>query len=234
MTQPNSPERGTYVRNMFGRIARRYDLLNRVMTFGQDRSWRRHSIDLLSPPEAAKILDLGSGTGDMSIEIRKQFPESMVVAVDFTPEMMSYGRKRNGGETILWVVADVHNLPFSPESFHGVTSGFLMRNVPDVNPVLGEQNRVLKSGGQCICLDTTPPRRSLLSPILDFHLNSVIPRMGSLLAGDMEAYQYLPSTTEGFLPAEILAQRMVSAGFTKVRFTRLMLGTIAIHWGCKA
>jgi demethylmenaquinone methyltransferase/2-methoxy-6-polyprenyl-1,4-benzoquinol methylase len=108
-----------------------------------------------------------------------------------------------------------------------------MRNVADVQRAWAEQQRVLKPGGRVVCLDTTPPPRNVLRPFIEFHLHLVIPALGKMIAGDSDAYTYLPDSTEGFLSAEALADRMRDAGFREVGFRRLMFGTMALHWGVK-
>ncbi len=233
MSHLKGEARARYVRAMFARIAGRYDLLNGLMTLGQDTSWRREAVRRLAPTPRARVLDLGTGTGDLAFEVRRQAPGARLVAADFTPEMMALGRSRPGGEEVAWVVADALNLPFAQDTFDGVISGFLMRNVIDVDRALAEQYRALRPGGALVCLDTTPPRPGPLHPLLTFHLHRVVPLLGRLVAGDAEAYNYLPDSTEGFLAAEALAERMDRAGFEAVGFVRRMLGTVAIHWGRK-
>jgi demethylmenaquinone methyltransferase/2-methoxy-6-polyprenyl-1,4-benzoquinol methylase len=112
-------------------------------------------------------------------------------------------------------------------------SGFLLRNVSDTRRSLREQHRILKPGGRIVCLDTTRPPKSIFTPVINFHLHQVIPTIGGMISGDRDAYRYLPDSTESFLAAEQLAERMLSAGFRKVGFNRRMLDTIAIHWGEK-
>ena len=112
-------------------------------------------------------------------------------------------------------------------------SGFLLRNVPDIDRTLREHMRVLKPGGRAVSLDTTPPRRNLLRPFIEFYLHRVVPFLGKLIAGDTAAYTYLPDSTEGFLPAEVLAERFREAGMKGVGFMRRMFGTVGIHWGAK-
>ncbi len=233
MSHLKGQARARYVRAMFARIAGRYDLLNGLMTLGQDTNWRRQAVRRLAPAPGARVLDLGTGTGDLAFEVRRQAPGARVVAADFTPEMMALGRERPAGDQVDWLVADALNLPFARDTFGGVISGFLMRNVIDVDRALAEQWRTLRPGGTLVCLDTTPPRPGPLRPLLTFHLHRVVPLLGRLVAGDAEAYNYLPDSTEGFLAAEALADRMAHAGFEAVGFVRRMLGTVAIHWARK-
>lgn len=233
MSHLTGTERSHYVQAMFGRIARRYDLLNRLMTFGQDVRWRRQAIQRLALPAGAAVLDVGSGTGDIAIEIQQQQPDAFVVAADFTIEMVRVGKVRGNGGNIAWLVADARHMPFASSCFQAVISGFLLRNVPDVPALLREQLRLLAKGGRVTSLDTSPPRDNWLRPLLHFHLQRVIPLLGRLVAGDPEAYTYLPESTEGFLPAESLANLFRQVGFSGVSFERRMFGTVAIHWGVK-
>lgn len=233
MSHLTGNERAVYVRKMFGRIAQRYDLLNRLMTIGQDANWRREAIKHLELNERSTVADLGSGTGDLAIEIVDQYPDAFVIASDFTPEMIWVGRSRPQRPQLRWLVADAQYLPFPSNSFDAVISGFLLRNVPDVDRSLQEQKRILAEGGCVVSLDTTPPRDNLLKPFLDFHFKYIIPLLGRMIAGDAEAYTYLPASTAKFKTAEDLAKRFSNAGFSGVGFVRRMFGTIGIHWGRK-
>lgn len=230
MTQLTGRERAHYVQSMFAKIAHRYDLMNRLMTGGQDIRWRKEVIQLARLSPNASLLDLGTGTGDLAREALTQVPQARVTAADFTLEMMRVG-KRNGD--LNFSSADALNLPFKDKTFDAVVSGFLMRNVTDVQQALKEQHRTLKPGGRIVVLDTTRPKQNLLTPFIKFHMHVIIPTVGGLLSGMRDAYKYLPDTTEGFLTAEELSVRMVATGFRKVKFKRLMFGTIAIHWGEK-
>lgn len=233
MITGDANERLQKVRGMFARISRRYDLLNRLMTFGRDQSWRREAIKRLAIKSGQTILDAGSGTGDIALEIKSANSKVKVIAADLTIEMMKIGRSRPGGDGIDWVVADAQHLPFTDEIFDGVISGYLFRNVPDVDSALTEQHRVSTVHANMVSLDTTPPRRNLLYPFIRFYLKVVIPTLGRLIAGDSAAYTYLPETTTHFLSAEALAEHIAKAGFEDVQFTRRMFGSMAIHWGKK-
>jgi len=228
MTRLTGQERATYVQNMFTRIANRYDLMNRLMTGGQDTRWRRQVIQLARLRPRASLLDLGTGTGKLAREALEQFPQAKVIAADFTLEMMRVGQKRG---PLDFSSADALQLPFTDSSFDAVVSGFLMRNVIDLQKALQEQYRVLKKGGRLVILDTTRPKKNLFSPFIWLHMHVLIPLLGTLLTGSSDAYRYLPETTEGFVTAENMASRMAAAGFKKISYQRLMFGTIAIHWG---
>src|SRR3990172_1221203 len=230
MTHLSGKERGEYVQKMFTRIAHRYDLMNRLMTAGQDVEWRKQVISQARLRPNSRLLDLGAGTGDLSREALAQQPGTKVIAADFTLEMMRVGN-RNG--SLPWSGADALNLPFGDRTFDAIVSGFLMRNVGDVQQALKEQYRTLKPGGRIVILDTTKPKRNLLSPFIWLHMHIVIPLLGRIISGFGEAYNYLPNSTEGFLTAEELTVRMAAVGFKRINFDRLMFGTIAIHWGEK-
>jgi demethylmenaquinone methyltransferase/2-methoxy-6-polyprenyl-1,4-benzoquinol methylase len=218
---------------MFAQIAPRYDLMNRLMTAGQDVAWRKEVIRLAGLPPQGSLLDLGTGTGDLAAEALRQRPGARVTAADFTLEMMRVGMSKPDRRNLSWAGADALHLPFPGTDFDAVISGFLMRNVGDLPEALREQYRVLKPGGRIVVLDTTPPPGGLLGPLIRFHLHTIIPALGKLLTGAKEAYQYLPDSTESFLPPEIFSARLQAAGFEAVGFRQLMFGTVAIYWGVK-
>lgn len=223
-------ERALYVHNIFGRIAENYDYMNHLMTGGQDRRWRRRAIQRLNLKAGQRLLDLGTGTGDLAREAQNQYNGVMVAAADFTLQMMLVGQQRG---RLPFLAADGLQLPFDDESFNGVVSGFLMRNVGNLEQALAEQFRVLQPGGKIVILETTKPQKNLLSPFIWLHMHLVIPLLGAAISGVGEAYRYLPNSSEQFLSAEGLADKLLAAGFIEVGFQRLMFGTIALHWGNK-
>lgn len=225
--------RAAGVRAMFERVAPRYDLMNRLMTGGQDTRWRRQVIELAHIPRGGLLLDLGAGTGDLSREALRRQPGCRPVAADFTLGMMLAGQK-HPGPRLRWSAADALNLPFPDRTFDVVVSGFLLRNMVDLPRALREQYRVLKPGGRMVALDTTPPRPSPLLPFMQFYMQRVIPLLGSLLAGQREAYTYLPQSSEQFLTAEALLKEVEAAGFEQAGLRRVMFGAAALHWGVKA
>ncbi len=226
-------QRANYVRDMFGRIARRYDLMNRLMTFGRDRAWRRYVIQQADLPEGGSMLDVAVGTGDIAFEALNRVKDLKVVGTDFSIPMMRVGQQRVNGRRVLWCDADALRLPFPNGRFDAVTSGYLMRNVIDIRRAFEEQHRVLKPGGRVICLDTSPPPDNLLKPFIMLHLKFVIPLLGRLITGDSAAYAYLPESTQQFKTPDELAAIMREAGLQDVRYRRFMFGTMAVHVGVR-
>ncbi|MER2599316.1 MAG: ubiquinone/menaquinone biosynthesis methyltransferase [Caldilineales bacterium] len=230
---PHSEQKAAYVQEMFGGIAARYDLMNRLMSLGQDRRWRELLVHAAALPRGGRLLDIAAGTGDIGFEALLQAPDAQVIAADFSLPMMEAGRARRYSHHLFWLGADGLRLPFADNSFDAVTSGFLLRNVADVPAALAEQHRVVKPGGHVVSLDTTPPADNLLRPAINFHLQAVIPVLGRLISGPGQAYSYLPQSSLAFMSAEALAAAFRAAGLREVRYTRLMLGTVAIHVGVK-
>jgi demethylmenaquinone methyltransferase/2-methoxy-6-polyprenyl-1,4-benzoquinol methylase len=227
-----SGDKGAYVQGMFNRIAPRYDLMNRLMTAGQDIRWRREVIRRARLVPGSSLLDLGAGTGDLAREALRQQPDCRALAADFTLGMMRVGQ-RHAPAALRWSAADALALPFASAQFDAVVSGYLLRNVSDLPLALREQYRALKPGGWLVSLDTTRPVRSILTPFIQFYMRRVIPLLGTLITGQRDAYTYLPSSSENFLSADTLADALRQAGFVEVGFQRRMLGTMAIHWGRK-
>jgi demethylmenaquinone methyltransferase/2-methoxy-6-polyprenyl-1,4-benzoquinol methylase len=226
-------ERAAYVQEMFDRIARRYDVMNRLMTFGRDQAWRRYVVKQAAVPRGGSLLDVATGTGDILFEALKKDSTLAGVGADFAAGMMRVGKHRKLGNHITWSQADALALPFAAASFDAVTSGYLMRNVIDVPGAFKEQMRVVKPGGQIVCLDTSPPPHNLLRPFILIHLRYIIPLLGRIVAGDDSAYTYLPESTQAFKTPQELADLMREAGLQNVRFKRFMFGTMAVHTGTR-
>lgn len=225
--------RGPAVRSMFDAIAGRYDLMNRVMTFGQDQGWRRHVVAEAGDPEEGKVLDLATGTGDIAALMAASYPRCEVIGGDFSAGMLAEAKRRFPSSRISWQVCDANALPFADNSFEAVTFGYLLRNVDDSLRVLREVHRVLVPGGRVVCLDTTPPQKNLLYPFIRLYLRFGIPLLGRMLAGDEDAYAYLTGSTLAFHDAETLSAIFREAGFDRVSYRRFMCGSIAVHRGVK-
>lgn len=192
--------------------------------------WKRQVVRLARLTPNACLLDIGTGTDDLAREALAQSPQARVIAADLTFEMMRMGQKRG---PLAFSSADALWLPFPDSSFDAAVSGFLMRNVVDLQQGLREQYRVLKKGGRIVILDTTRPKKNAASPFIRVYMHIIIPTLGRVVTRAGEAYRYLLETTEGFVTAEEMAARLAAAGLKRVGYQRLMFGTIAIHWGEK-
>lgn len=235
MAHLQGQERSRYVQSMFGRIAERYNLMNRVMTAGQDMRWRRFVIEKAQLPPNGKLLDLATGTGDIAFAARKAAPQAQIIGADFAIPMMRVGQRLPMGGDIAWNAADALNLPYKDETFDAVVSGYLVRNVIDIPRSLREQMRVLKTGGRIVILDTSPPPNTLLKPFILAYLRYGIPLLGRIIGGKSaaDAYQYLPESTQAFKTPQELAAIMREVGFHDVAYQTFMFGTMAVHWGVK-
>ncbi len=223
----------TYIRGMFSRIAGRYDLMNRVMSFGLDQRWRRIAALAADVPAGGLALDLGAGTGDLALAIAGHSKARTVIAADFSIDMLRYGREKIRpsayGGLIHLTSADALALPFGDETFDCVAQAFMLRNLADLAAGLAEIRRVLKPGGKLASLELVKRERDLYSPLVECWGDMVIPLLGRLVTGDAGAYRYLPASARRFLTAGQLAHAVQEAGLVNVRWRSFALGSVALH-----
>ncbi|HZQ90040.1 MAG TPA: bifunctional demethylmenaquinone methyltransferase/2-methoxy-6-polyprenyl-1,4-benzoquinol methylase UbiE [Gaiellaceae bacterium] len=210
------------VRRMFDRIAPVYDGMNRVMTAGLDRRWRRITVEEAVRP-GDRVLDACCGTGDLALAARGR--GAAVVGLDFSERMLERARAKS--KEIEWVRGDVLALPFDNGSFDAVTVGFGVRNVEDLDAGLHELRRVLRPGGRIGILEITTPRGAL-APFYRVWFDRVVPLLGKVLPGG-SAYAYLPASVRRFPTPEELAALLQAGGFVAVRFRRFAGGIVALH-----
>lgn len=226
-------EKRSYVRNMFARIAPRYDTLNRVMTFGMDQTWRVRAARLaLGNQTAPRVLDLATGTGDFAIALQSVSAQSRIIGLDLVPEMLELASKKNGVNAVPLLAGDALDLPFPPNTFDAITSAFMLRNVVSLDRAFAEMARVAKPGARIVALEITQPRLPLWSTLYKFYFFRMVPLLGGMLS-DGEAYRYLPDSLARFVDAPALAEIMRRAGLSDVQYELLNLGTVAIHSGTK-
>jgi demethylmenaquinone methyltransferase/2-methoxy-6-polyprenyl-1,4-benzoquinol methylase len=229
---PGTEPGAGYVREMFARVAPRYDLLNHLLSFNVDRLWRRAVArrfqDVLSRPES-RVLDLCCGTGDLALALERRGP-ARIIASDFCHPMLV----RAAGKQVPYLAeADALALPFADATFDLLTVAFGFRNLADYDAGLREMLRLLRPGGQAGILEFSEPPGALFGPLYRFYFRHVLPRLGGAISGDPGAYTYLPSSVGRFPSPEELSQRMREAGFQNVEWTRLTYGVACLHVGTK-
>ena len=230
-------EKGAFVREMFAAIAPRYDLANRVMTAGLDEGWRRRAIRLLAPPPGGRILDCCCGTGDLVFGLLRADSSLDVTGIDFCRPMLERAERRAKSKArgpVRFVEGDVMAMPFGDAEFDGVTMGFSLRNVVDVDATLREILRVLRPGARFVSLDVTKARNRAFKRLFDVYFYGLVPLLGGLVGGSRTAYTYLPNSLTHHPNADELRERFARAGFSAPGYLRLMGGAIAIHYGVKA
>ncbi len=238
MTQLTGEAKAQYVRGLFSRIAGRYDLLNSVMTGRMHYRWKSRTARLAAQGVSGDALDVATGTGDIAFRLSRRPGVRRVVGVDFAPPMLAIASRRAEarprGAPVAFLLGDALTLPFPDAAFACVTTGFGLRNVASWDRMLQEMHRVLAPGGRVCIMETTPVAPGGVMPrLFRFYFYRVVPLFGFLLAGDREAYTYLPRSVEGFPPAEELAAMMRQVGFVYVSYTLVGFGTVAIHQGVK-
>jgi demethylmenaquinone methyltransferase/2-methoxy-6-polyprenyl-1,4-benzoquinol methylase len=218
------------IRRMFGRVARRYDLLNHLLSGSLDRLWRRRLARSLSLPAGSRVLDLCSGTGDQAVALRRRRFE--VVAADFCLPMLALARAKLGrdpGRPPATLQADALVLPFADHSFAGATVSFGLRNVADLDRALAELARVVRPGGELGVLEFAVPVRGPLRALYLFYFRRLLPAVGGAVSGDSDAYRYLPESVLGFPQRADFTARLAAAGFTGARFESLSGGVLCLY-----
>jgi demethylmenaquinone methyltransferase/2-methoxy-6-polyprenyl-1,4-benzoquinol methylase len=232
MTQPLHGPRSAYVAQMFGAIADRYDVMNMIMTLGQDQRWRRDAVGAAQIGPGDSVLDVATGTGDLALALAEAVkPGGHVVGVDFSEPMLQLARQKvaRKGVPISFVSGDAMHLDFSDDSFGATTCGFGLRNVDDRLQALSEMARVTQPGKRVVILELTPPS----NPLARQYMDRVIPLLGQILARARDAYTYLPESVFEFPDAHTLGTMMQQAGLRSVAYRYLNFGTVALHWGVK-
>jgi demethylmenaquinone methyltransferase/2-methoxy-6-polyprenyl-1,4-benzoquinol methylase len=215
---------------MFGSIATRYDLANRVLSCGFDFQWRRRAAEIVAHWRPDKLVDLATGTGDLALALQEKLPRSEIVGVDFSTEMLELAKAKGVRQTIF---ADAMKLPFANSSFDCVTIAFGLRNLTNAEAALHEMARVLVTRGHLLVLEFSLPRLSILRAIYRFYLHRCMPVIGSFLTSKKSAYDYLGESIENFPSGDAMLGLMETAGFGDTQVEPLTGGIVTIYTGEK-
>jgi demethylmenaquinone methyltransferase/2-methoxy-6-polyprenyl-1,4-benzoquinol methylase len=224
------------VHGVFSSVASKYDIMNDVMSGGVHRLWKDAMIDWLAPRPGMKLLDVAGGTGDISFRFLKRLKgRGHATVCDMTESMLVEGRKRADAAALAdkldWVCGDAMKLPFADKSFDAYTIAFGIRNVTRIEDALAEAYRVLRPGGRFLCLEFSQIPNEGLQKLYDLYSFNVIPRMGQMVAGDRDSYQYLVESIRKFPDQERFAAMIRTAGFSRVAWRNLTMGVAALHSG---
>ncbi|NNF72660.1 MAG: bifunctional demethylmenaquinone methyltransferase/2-methoxy-6-polyprenyl-1,4-benzoquinol methylase UbiE [Rhodobacteraceae bacterium] len=230
-------EKAGLVHGVFTNVASKYDVMNDVMSVGIHRLWKDAMMDWLAPRNGQRLLDVAGGTGDIALRFLKRAPEAEAVVLDMTESMLIEGRQRADATAMAdrldWTVGDAMALPFEDSSFDVYTISFGIRNVTRINDALSEAYRVLRPGGRLMVLEFSQLPNDGLQSLYDLYSFNVIPRMGQMIAGDRDSYQYLVESIRRFPDQETFAGMIRAAGFGQVKYRNLSLGIAALHSGWK-
>ena len=223
------------IQSMFSTIAHRYDLLNRVLSLGIDRNWRKFAVGQLPKADKAHYLDVATGTCDVSLEIIRSLAGSRVTGVDFSEGMLELGKKKvkdAGLESRINVqFGDATDLPFDDDTFNGSIIAFGIRNVQDYKKGISEMGRVVKSDGRVVILEFTAVQHRLVKPLYRFYITKILPFIGEVISGKKGAYKYLPESMLTFPVPEELKKAMEDTGLQDVNYYKLTLGAVTVHVG---
>jgi demethylmenaquinone methyltransferase/2-methoxy-6-polyprenyl-1,4-benzoquinol methylase len=232
-------EKPILVQGIFSSVARRYDLMNDLMSAGVHRLWKDQFVDWLNPQPGMAALDVAGGTGDIAFRIAKRTrakgEQAEITVCDINLPMLEQGRQRPeaNGANIAWVCGDAEDLPIEDASQDAYTIAFGIRNTTHLEDVLDEAYRVLRPGGRFLCLEFSRVAAPGLDRLYDLYSFSVLPRLGELVAGDGAAYRYLAESIRRFPPQKAFARMIGEAGFAQVKYRNLSGGIAAMHSGWK-
>ena len=231
--QVTPKEKTKLVQKVFSNVANKYDLMNDIMSLGAHRIWKKVFIDIVNPSKNDKIIDVGSGSGDLVIEIQKKQFKGKIDVVDLNKQMLNEGKKRINDKNINFYLQNAENLNFRNNTYDKYLISFCLRNITNIDQSLEEAFRIIKPGGQYYCLEFSTPNSIFISNIYSYYKSNLIPFFGKVFSNNQNAYNYLNESIDMFPNQNKLKKKMEKAGFKSVNFIDLFDGIVSIHTGYK-
>lgn len=229
----NSRAKTVQVREMFDSIAPAYDWMNRAMTFGIDKLWRRRAVRLVAKDKPAEIVDIATGTGDLAIALAEKMPQAKVTGLDLSEGMIAIGRdkvaQRNLSDRVRLMCGDCLQMPLDDRSADAITVAYGVRNFEHLDRGYAEMLRVLKPGGLLCVLELSTPVNAIVKPFYKFYTRCLIPALGRMVSKDARAYSYLPESIAAVSQGENMLELIRQAGFTDTRFKRFTFGVCTLY-----
>ena len=232
-TKVSSKEKTKMVQKVFSDASDNYDLMNDIMSLGTHRLWKKKFVELINPLTNDKIIDVGSGSGDIVIELLKKNTNIHIDLVDLNNQMIKIGKKRIKNKNVNFHINNAEHLKFKNNSFDKYLISFCLRNVTNLEKSLNEAFRILKPGGKYFCLEFSKPKSFFISKIYNKYKSSFIPLIGKIISNNKEAYNYLNESIDFFPNQDELKIKLINAGFSKTSYINLFNGIVSIHTGYK-
>ena len=222
------------VQNVFSEVSKKYDLMNDLMSFGTHRLWKKNLIEIMNIQNSDKIIDVGSGTGDLVKIIQRKNPNVSITSIDLNFEMLKYGKNNfANNKNINWINCNAEELPFKDNLFDKYIISFCLRNITYIDKALSEAKRILKPGGTFFCLEFSTPQSPLVNRIYKFYKKNIIPLIGEKIADNKRAYRYLEQSISQFPQQDVLLTNLKKIGYINASYTNLFDGIVCIHVATK-
>ena len=230
----NQNQKTKMVQTVFSEVSKKYDLMNDLMSFGTHRLWKKNLIEIMNIQNSDKIIDVGSGTGDLVKIIQRKNPNVSITSIDLNFEMLKYGKNNfTNNKNINWINCNAEELPFQDDLFDKYIISFCLRNITYIDKALSEAMRILKPGGTFFCLEFSTPQSPLVNKIYQFYKKNIIPFIGEKIANNKRAYRYLEQSISQFPQQDVLLTNLKKIGYINASYTNLFDGIVCIHKATK-
>ena len=230
----NQNQKTKMVQTVFSEVSKKYDLMNDLMSFGTHRLWKKNLIEIMNIQNSDKIIDVGSGTGDLVKIIQRKNPNVSITSIDLNFEMLKYGKNNfANNKNINRINCNAEELPFKDDLFDKYIISFCLRNITLIDKALTEAMRIMKPGGTFFCLEFSTPQSPLVNKIYQFYKKNIIPLIGEKIANNKRAYRYLEQSISQFPHQDVLLTKLKKIGYINASYSNLFNGIVCIHKATK-